>query len=46
MTAPNIYPTFYRFATVVGVFLGVAVGGVALGLAALAKIFGPKQEEE
>ena len=46
MTAPDIYPTFYRFAAVIGAFLGVAAVAVVLGLAAVWKIFAPKKEEK
>ena len=46
MTAPDIYPAFWRFVAVIGAFLGVAAMAVVLGLAAAWKIFAPKKEEE
>jgi hypothetical protein len=46
LNAPDIYPAFWRFAAVIGAFLGVAAMAVVLGLAAVWKIFAPKQEEE
>lgn len=46
MTAPDIYPAFYRFAAVIGAVIGVAAMAVVIGLAAVWKIFAPKQEEE
>lgn len=46
MTVPDIYPAFYRFAAVIGAFLGVAAMAVVIGFAAVWKIFAPKKEEE
>lgn len=46
LNAPDIYPTFYRFAAVIGVFIGVAAVAVVAGLAAVWKIFAPKKERE
>lgn len=45
MTAP-VHPAFWKFAVGLGVFIGVAALAVIVGLAAVWKIFAPKQEEE
>lgn len=45
MTAPDIYPAFYRFAAFIGAVIGVAALAVVAGFVAAWKIFAPKQEK-
>ena len=45
LNTPDVYPTFWRFAAVIGAFLGVAAVAVVLGLAAVWKVFAPKKEK-
>ena len=46
MTAPDIYPAFYRFAAVIGAIIGVGALAAVAGFLAAWKIFAPKQEEK
>ena len=46
LNAPDIYPAFWRFAAVIGTFIGVAAMAVVIGFIAVWKIFAPKKEEE
>ena len=46
MTAPDIYPAFWRFAAFIGAVIGVAALAAVAGFVAVWKIFAPKKEEE
>lgn len=45
MTAPDIYPAFWRFAAVIGGILVAAALATVAGFLAVWKIFAPKKEE-